>query len=690
MYLVSVGGIVRNSLRFSVATFVACCGLMAPITAHAAAGDLDTSFGTGGIQTTPIGTGSDFAFAVAIQTDGKIVAAGQGTSGPSTVVAVARYTIDGALDPSFGTGGKQTTDIGAGIESAVGVAIQADGKIVVAGISSDGTNYDIAVVRYNTDGSLDTNADDDPLVHFDTDGIQTTPIGAGDDIATGIAIQTDGKIVIGGYSDNGTNYDFAVVRYNTDGSLDTSFGTGGKQTTDIGAGNDVAEGVAIQSDGKIVTAGYSLNGVDPDFAVVRYNTDGSLDTNADDDPPVHFDTDGIQTTPIGAGYDLARAVVIQTDQKIVAGGTTDNGTNYDFALVRYNTDGSLDTSFGTGGKQTTPIGAGDGSALEVVIQTDGKIVAAGQGTNGTIDFAVVRYNPNGSLDTSFGTGGKQTTPIGALDDRAYTVAIQANGNIVVAGASNNGTNYDIALVRYLGASAPINPPANIAPPTITGTATVSSTLTCNPGTWLNSPTFTYEWKRNGATIPLMTTSAYIVQLGDIGTTLTCGITATNPAGSASATSAGLSVPSLPATDQCSNLFGIQTTVPAGFIQLLGKCNGNTSNNTLIGTTGIDTIYGFAGNDTINGLADNDTLFGGIGKDVLNGGAGRDRLEGGAGNDKLNGGKGRDTLNGGKGRDTLNANDHKPGDIVNCGPGKDTVTINKGDKVKSCERINRRA
>ena len=288
-------------------------------------------------------------------------------------------------------------------------------------------------LAWAADGDLDTS--------FDTDGKVSTPILSGADEANSVVLQSDGKIVAAGSSYNGSNYDFAVVRYNTDGSLDTTFGTGGKVTTSIGSDPDVANSVVLQSDGKIVAAGYSHNGSNFDFAIVRYNTNGSLDTT--------FDADGKQTTSIGSGTDGANSAVLQSDGKIVAAGYSHNGTNTDFAVVRYNTDGSLDTTFDTDGKQTTAIGSGAEVANSVVLQGDGKIVAAGYSHNGTnTDFAVVRYNTDGSLDTTFDTDGKQTTSIGSGTEVARSVVLQSDGKIVAAGWMHNGTNEDFAVVRY--------------------------------------------------------------------------------------------------------------------------------------------------------------------------------------------------------------------------------------------------
>jgi uncharacterized delta-60 repeat protein len=401
--------------------------------AWAADGDLDTSFSSDGKVTTAIGSGIDAALSVVLQSDGKIVAAGYSYNGSNYDFAVVRYNIDGSLDTTFDTDGKVTTAVGLGDDVAYSVVLQSDGKIVAAGYSFNGSNNDFAVVRYNIDGSLDTT--------FDTDGKVTTAIGSGTDAALSVVLQSDGKIVVAGYSHNGSSLDFAVVRYNTNGSLDTTFSGDGIVTTAIGSGTENAWSVKLQSDGKIVVAGYSHNGSNFDFAVVRYNTDGSLDTT--------FDTDGKVTTAIGSGSDEAYSVVLQSDGKIVVAGYSDNGSNYVFAVVRYNIDGSLDTTFDTDGKVTTAIGSGSDIARSVVLQSDGKIVAAGYSYNGSnFDFAVVRYNIDGSLDTTFDTDGKVTTAVGLGDDAAYSVVLQSDGKIVVAGFSYNGSNNDFAVVRY--------------------------------------------------------------------------------------------------------------------------------------------------------------------------------------------------------------------------------------------------
>ncbi len=226
-----------------------------------------------------------------------------------------------------------------------------------------------------------------------------------------------------------------------DGSLDPTFSTDGKVTTDFAGGFDEAFAVALQPDGKIVAAGGAVVGSSPfDFALTRYNPDGSLDPT--------FGTDGKATTDFG-GTDEALAMALQPDGKIVAAGQAFTGSSpdfaVDFAVARYNPDGSLDSTFGTGGKVTTDF-AGFDAARAVALQPNGKIVAAG---GSSFDFAVARYKKHGSLDPSFGPGGKVTTDFASSTDVARAVALQPDGKIVAAGDAATGTSFDFALARYL-------------------------------------------------------------------------------------------------------------------------------------------------------------------------------------------------------------------------------------------------
>ncbi len=385
------------------------------VAARHAPGSLDTSFGGDGMVTTSVGDPFNWGNTMAIQSDGKIVLAGASLM-PSTdwSFVVVRYNPDGSLDISFGVNGAVTTPLG----WANDIAIQSDGKIVVAGEIWN-TDSDFAVVRYNIDGSLDPT--------FGINGIVTADIEE-DDSAHALAIQSDGKIVVAGS---------ALVRYNINGSFDTGFGINGIVTNADGVS------IAIQTDGKIVTAGSIWNGNGIyDFTVTKWNTDGSLD--------ITFGTGGTVTTSIGDFTDLAFDIAIQSDGKIVIAGHTWYGTDYDFAVSRYNPDGSLDASFGRGGIVTTRVGSQGGEAYSIAIQSNGKIVVAGSAlTDSGRDFGVVRYNSDGSLDTSFGIGGIVITVVGVYRDFAYDIAMQSDEKIIVAGSGcHSRYDCDFAIARY--------------------------------------------------------------------------------------------------------------------------------------------------------------------------------------------------------------------------------------------------
>ncbi|HQW40691.1 MAG TPA: T9SS type A sorting domain-containing protein [Flavobacteriales bacterium] len=403
-------------------------------TTFAQPGSLDNSFSIDGKVTTAFGTGDDSGQSVAIQLDGKIVVVGTVSNGTDSDLAIARYSTDGTLDNSFSGDGKVSTDFGTVGADGNSVTIQSNGKIIVAGSASNGTDSDFVLARYNTDGTPDNG--------FGVGGKVSTAFGTGNDFGMSVAVQPDARIVVAGNSYNGTDRDFATARYNTDGTLDNSFSGDGKVTTAFGTGNDYGSSVAIQPDGRIVVAGYAYNGTNNDLALARYNTDGTLDNS--------FSGDGKVITAFGTGDDAGYSVAIQPDGKIVVAGSASNGTVRYFAIARYNTDGTLDNSFSGGGIETTNFGTGTAIGISVAIQPDGKIVVAGDAYMGSnSDFALARYHTDGSLDNSFGVGGKVTTAFGTANDFGRSVAIQPDGKIVVAGSAYSGTNSDFAVARYL-------------------------------------------------------------------------------------------------------------------------------------------------------------------------------------------------------------------------------------------------
>lgn len=363
-------------------------------------GTLDTTLGGTGKVLYSLPMVGGFARAMAAQSDGKLLLAGYASNGTSNDFTLVRYNANGTLDSTFNGTGKVTTNFGAE-DGGLGLAIQADGKVLVSGYFFNGSNNDFALARYNANGTLDTG--------FNTTGKVTTAVGSASDAGHSVAVQSDGRILVAGYAYVGGNTDFAVVRYNTNGTLDTSFNGTGKVTTAIGTLDDTAQSMVVQSDGKIVLAGYSHNGTDLDFALVRYTATGALDTE--------FGVGGKVATAIGTGSDAGYSVALQPDGKILVVGRAFIGATDDIALVRYNANGTLDPTFNGTGIATSPIGGGGDIGRSVVVQGDGKIVVTGSATTSgrTNEFAVLRYNANGSFDPSFGLSGIVSIPAGSLN-----------------------------------------------------------------------------------------------------------------------------------------------------------------------------------------------------------------------------------------------------------------------------------
>jgi uncharacterized delta-60 repeat protein len=353
-------------------------------------------------------------------------------------------TVDVTLDPDFGTGGTVTTSFGSGGDAALDAILQPDGKILVTGYSVATSCCDFAVVRYNNNGTLDTT--------FGTDGKVTTSVGPYGAAAYTLALQPDGKVLAAGYSVAAANFttaDFAVVRYNSDGSPDLTFGTDGIVTTSVGPDFEWVRTLALQPDGKILAAGIrygSTNFNSGDFAVVRYHSNGTLDTG--------FGTGGIVTTDFFGQTDEIVAITLQSDGKILAVGAASRSNIPEIAMVRYDSGGTLDNTFGTGGKVTTDFGTGSDFARAVALDADGKILLAGGATfDGRFRFAVMRYNSNGALDTTFGADGTGTVSTkintGDTDHLGFSMAIQPDGKIILGGSSTSiDEDSGSAVVRY--------------------------------------------------------------------------------------------------------------------------------------------------------------------------------------------------------------------------------------------------
>ncbi|HJU26492.1 MAG TPA: delta-60 repeat domain-containing protein [Rhodanobacteraceae bacterium] len=435
----------RAALFVFAALAYACC-------AQAAPGNLDPSFGLRGRVVTDFDNSTDIANAVAVQPDGKLVVAGTTYTNndfSEEDFALARYNPDGTLDTGFGSNGRVTTDF-PGLAAVVSaVLVQPDGKILVAGgafpLFTFLGNFELA--RYNPDGSLDTS--------FGSGGIVTTHFPQGS-YAFALALQPDGRIVAAGTdfvdfsSEASSNTDLALARYNIDGSPDIGFGNGGQVITDFNKLNDDAFSVLVQPDGRIVAVGSARsNATDYDFAAVRYLVDGRLDTS--------FGTGGkVRTDFGGRGFDRARSAALQADGSIVAAGfaTARNGGRQNFAVARYGANGVLDTGFSGDGLLQVSFGSCCQSASGVLLQGNGKIVVAGypNSESSDSDFTLARLNPDGSLDSTFGRGGRVRTSFGDLNGGANGAVLQADGKIVAVGFQAffpTPKGVEFALARYL-------------------------------------------------------------------------------------------------------------------------------------------------------------------------------------------------------------------------------------------------
>ena len=339
----------------------------------------------------------------------------------------------GGLDATFNPPNGYVLYNGWNKDSYLGSAIQADGKIVVSSGIEDGTDSDAVVLRYNDNGTLDQT--------FGTYGAAAYDSGKGDDCGRLVAIQPDGRIVLTGYTYNGTSYDLLTMRYNTDGTPDSTFGTNGVVTYDSGNKDDYGRAVVVQTDGKLVVIARSSDAITSVAMILRYNGDGTLDKT--------FGSNGVVTYEGGYGNDGFRGVVIQTDGKIIVSGYTNTNTGFDVLTARYGSDGSLDTTFGTGGVAIHDGGHGNDGARGVGIQADGKIVVSGGEYNGTdLDILVLRYDINGNPDDTFGANGVVTYDSGNGNDLGRRFAIQRGAKIVVTGRIPNGTDYDVLVLRY--------------------------------------------------------------------------------------------------------------------------------------------------------------------------------------------------------------------------------------------------
>ncbi len=441
----------RNARRLCLACvallLMLLCGAFSQ-SGVAVAADLDPAFGTGGKVLTGIGVGlSETAQKVLIQPDGKIVVAGhvriyqQPPNPNSSDPFVARFNADGSPDMTFGLGGSSIVNLGTVDCYLNDAALQADGKIVAVGsygFHSSGNNADYLIMRFNSNGTLDNS--------FDNDGFIIKGFGTNNDGAYGVVVQPDGKIVVGGASIVSFNTTVsAILRYNADGTPDTSFGVNGDGISVIY--NNGMKKLLRQPDGKLLTLAFNNAGING--RVTRLEQNGTLDFS--------FGSGGVALYNYSGGipnevYDFA----LQPDGKFILAGVQNQPGQFDnFMMTRYNADGSPDTLFGTSGSvftSFTPVSRD--VAVTILVQPDGRIVLAGSSLTFSPqrnNFGLARYTSNGALL------GKATTDFSQRVDFITSIALQADGKILAVGTSHNTfsptntlpTELDIAMARYV-------------------------------------------------------------------------------------------------------------------------------------------------------------------------------------------------------------------------------------------------
>ena len=456
--------------RGSAKRFLFVAFLAAVVCAFALAGpasaqqldNFDPTFGSGGMVISDLSSG---ASALALQPDGKIVLAGSATDSQGLpMLAVTRFNADGSPDTSFGSGGKVALQLGAGSFPSSGanaVALQSNGKIVVAGSASDSSGIqEFLVARFNADGSPDTS--------FDGDGKQVIQLGSGGNTSylNAVAVQSDGKIVVGGQaSDSDGNSRLLVARLTTSGGFDSSFDGNGRVIKQVGTAAGLAEwasGVAIQSDGKIVVGGQAADSTGQvALMVVRLTTGGGFDSS-------FGGGDGTIVQQLGLGdprLSRANAVALQADGKIIVGGDATPATgNPGFMVARLASDGTFDSSFGTGGVVVAQLGTGfnaSSSAASLTLQPDGNVLAGGvaSDSDGDNQLLVARLRgADGTFDGAFGEGGKVTSQVGTGDipfSQVTGLALQPDGKVLLGGVANvPGGNTDLLVGRLFHDVAP--------------------------------------------------------------------------------------------------------------------------------------------------------------------------------------------------------------------------------------------
>ena len=398
-------------------------------------GSLDLSFGTAGIATVGV-SGFDQGYGVNIQSNGNILMSGYTWPGTDFDFSLVSLEPDGSLDIPFGTGARVTTDLGGTFDVINEAIIDSLDRIVVAGVASFNINSEMAIARYLSDGSLD--------MSFGTNGIYVDDLAFSNPYVQAVDLDANGNIVVVGATNGGFNTDLMVARLLTDGSLDASFSSDGYLTLDLGAMSNWGNDVKVLSDGKILIAGTTTDGIDGQFVLHRFFRDGT--------PDAGFGTNGTALHSIGNGDAVASAMGIQSDGKIVLVGFQFTGIDDDMVAMRLNANGSVDPTFNGTGFNMVDGGSGYDRLTDVVILPNGKIAATGIAANGTLeDLVVVMFESDGTLDNTFGSGGVVTITSSGENNLGYAITMDPTGDLIAVGSrdDNSGSFFSYLAVRLL-------------------------------------------------------------------------------------------------------------------------------------------------------------------------------------------------------------------------------------------------
>lgn len=388
---------------------------------YAQSGILDTSFNGNGIVTGNYTTGNNSADAMVLQPDGKIIVAGATGVSSSIKIGVSRHNPDGSLDSTFGDNGKAIFGSGWIKSFAKDLKLQEDGKIVMAGYRWNNSTGDFIMLRLNPNGSLDNT--------FGTNGIAIID-GGQTEVAESFDIDNNGDFIISGYVED----HFAMAKVKSNGSVDINFGNGGWVVTPFADFASYSHDTIVSSvDGRIILGGMILDGYQNkyEYALAVYHPDGTLDTTFGDQGKLHFH--------VGIDNDFGMRILELKNGQILIGGHSWYATSplrYEVAVARLNTNGSLDTTYGTNGIfKTRLVENGTSYLAGITLQEDGKLVLTSTANEGnTYNFGLARVTENGELDTTFGEGGKVFTHIpNSTYGESYNIGIQPDGKIVVSG-----------------------------------------------------------------------------------------------------------------------------------------------------------------------------------------------------------------------------------------------------------------